>query len=199
MLTCTITRRAALAVVFTLMAGGAAAQFRADPTFDLNGLKVDVASRVAEGASTTITVTVSAIVPAGTSTATTVTVEVNEVAHGTGDATSEPDDVILNPGTAPLSFPANTTSGDVTRQVSGTIPLQTIGDPDAEDETVVLEVRTSGGLSITDEPGKTLTIDDDEVQSYVLALAAGAAPREGAGAFDVQVRAVPAHVDETKI
>ena len=47
------------------------------------------------------------------------------------------------------------------------------------------------------EPRRTVTLDDDEVQSYVLAQAPGAAPREGAP-FDVVVSAEPAHVDDSK-
>ena len=188
---------ALLAAVFALAAGEAAAQLTADGTFDGNGLKVDVAPRVTEGASTTITVTVKASVPANTP-ATPVTVTVAaEPKDGSEGATNEAADISLNPGTATLSFPANTTGSAVTHTVSGTIPLQTNHDPDAEDETVVLAVDASGGLSIGDEPRRTVTIDDDETQAYVLALAPGAAPREGA-AFDLTVSAIPVHVDNSK-
>ena len=56
-----------LGVVFALGSGEAAAQvLTPDSTFDGNGLKVDVAARVTEGASTTITVTVKASVAANT-------------------------------------------------------------------------------------------------------------------------------------
>ena len=48
---------AALVAVFALGAGEAAAQLTADNTFDGNGLRVDVAARVTEGANTPITVT----------------------------------------------------------------------------------------------------------------------------------------------
>ena len=193
-----------LAVVLALGSGEAAAQLTPDNTFDNNGLKVDVASRVAEGTSVTITVTLKASVAAGTATATPVTVTVDTEQKGQNNATNEDTDVVLNPGTATLDFPANTTSNAVTHEVRGTIPLQTIHDPDAEDETIVLAISASGnGFSITagdqsgQEPWKTVTLDDDETQSYVVALAPGAAPREGAP-FDVVVRAAPAHVDDSK-
>lgn len=48
-----------------------------------------------------------------------------------------------------------------------------------------------------EEPRRTVSLDDDETQSYVLALAPGAAPREGAP-FEVTVRADPVHVDDSK-
>ena len=197
-------RAAVLAVVFALGGGEAAAQLTLDSTFDGNGLKVDVAERVAEGASATITVTMKASVDADTATATSVIVSVSAEAKGSEGATNEPADVSLNPGTATLSFPANTTSDAVTREVSGTILLQTNHDPDAEDETVVLAVSASGGTISIDpgsqsdeEPRQTVAVDDDETQSYVLALAAGASPREGMP-FDVVVSADPAHVDDSE-
>ena len=194
---------AALAVVFAFGGGEAAAQLTADDTFHGNGLKVDVAEQVTEGANATIAVTLKASVAANTASTTTVTVSV-EVRHGAEDATSEPADVSLNPGAAMLTFPANTTGSAVTREVSGTILLQTNHDPDAEDETVVLAISASGGrLSIRagvgagDEPLRMVTVVDDETQSYVLALTPGAAPREGAP-FDVMVRADPEHEDGSK-
>ena len=193
-----------LVVVFALGGGEAAAQLTPDNALDGNGLKVEVAARVAEGTSATIAVTVKASVAAGTASATPVTVTVELEPHGLHGATNEDTDVILNPGTATLSFPANATSNAVTHEVSGTIPLQTVHDPDAEDETIVLATgATGGGLSIGagsgpgDEPRQTVVLDDDETQSYVLALATGAAPREDAP-FDVEVRADPAHVEDSK-
>ncbi len=193
-----------LAVVFALGSGEAAAQLTPDNTFDGNGLKVEVAERVAEGTTATITVTLKASVAANTATTTPVTVTVSAEQHGDHGATNEDTDVVLNPGTATLDFPANTTSSAVTHEVSGTIPLQTIHDPDAEDETIVLAIEASGGgFSIAagdqagDERRQTVTLDDDETQSYVLALAPGAAaPREGAP-FNVTVRADPDHVDDS--
>ena len=193
-----------LAVVFALGGGEAAAQLTLDNTLDGNGLKVEVADRVAEGTSTAITVTVKASVDANTASATPVTVTVRVEDHGDHGATSESTDVILNPGTTTLDFPSNTTGSAVTHEVSGTIPLQTIHDPDAEDETIVLAVEASGGgFSIAagrgsgEEPRHPVILDDDETQSYVLALARGEAPREGAP-FDIVARADPAHVDDSK-
>ena len=187
-----------VAVAFCALGGGeAAAQLTPDNTFHGNGLKVEVARRVAEGASTTIAVTLKASVVASTPSTTSVTVTVALEPKPRHDATNEDTDVVLNPGTAMLDFPANTTSSVVTHEVSGTIRLQTIHDPDAEDETIVLAIEASGGgFSIVPgsppdaEPRQTVTLDDDENQSYVLALAPGAAPREGAP-FDVVVRADP--------
>ncbi len=190
-----------LAVVFALGTGEAAAQLTADSTFSGNGLRVDVAARVTEGANITIAVTLKASVAAGTASATLVTVTVDAEPHGSEGATSESADVSLNPGTATLSFPANTTGSPVTHEVGETVLLQTNHDPDAEDETVVLAIGASGGgISIAagsgsgDEPRRTVALDDDETQSYDLVLASGAAPREGAP-FEVTVRADPAHVD----
>ena len=193
------TWAAALAVAFTLAGGEAAAQLTPDGTFDDNGLKVDVTEAMAEGASATITVALKAGVAANTESATPVTVTVVVVQHGQHGATAENTDVVLNPGTTTLSFPANATGSAVTHEVSGTVLLQTSHDPDAEDETVVLEIGASGGgLSIADEPRHTIALDDDETQSYVLALAPGATPREGATPFGVTVSAEPAHVDGSK-
>ncbi len=194
-----------LAVVFTLGTGEAAAQLIPDNTFDGNGLQVEVESEpVAEGESVTITVTLKASVTAGTASATPVTVTVEVEPKGSGDATAEVADVSLNPGTATLTFPANTTGSAVTYEISGNVLLQTNHDPDAEDETIVLAVSASGGdISIAagggpgEEPLRNVTLDDDETQSYTLALAPGAQPREGR-AFEVTVRAVPAHVDDSK-
>ena len=61
---------ASLAAVFALGGGEAAAQLTADSTFDGNGLRVDVAERVAEGANAPIAVTLRASVAAGTESAT---------------------------------------------------------------------------------------------------------------------------------
>ncbi len=197
---------ALLAVVFLLGGGDAAAQLTLDDTLDDNGLKVDVTPRVvAEGTSATIAVTMRASVAPNTASTTPVTVTVTVEPHGQHGATSESTDVVLNPGTTTLSFPANTTGGAVTHEVGGTIPLQTIHDPDAEDETIVLAIAaTSNGVSIApgsqpgQEPRLPVILDDDETQSYVLALVPGAAPpREGAP-FNVAVRADPAHVNDSK-
>ena len=130
---------AVLAVVFALGGGEAAAQLTPDNTFHGNGLKVEVPAQVAEGTSATIAVTLKASVDANTPSATPVTVTVAVESHDQHGATNESTDVILNPGTTTLSFPANTTSSPVTHEDSGTIRLQTIHDPDAEDETIVLE------------------------------------------------------------
>ena len=177
-------------------AAEAAAQLTADSTFDRNGLKVDVAERVTEGASATITVTVKASVAAGTRTTTTVTVTVSAQSKGVDGATNEGRRRQSESRyRATLSFPANTTSGPVTREVSGRIVLQTNHDPDAEDETVVLAITADGGISISsgsgtgEEPVRPVTLDDDEDQSYILASAPGAgSPREGVP-FDVVVSA----------
>ena len=106
-----------------------------------------MATRVSEGANAPVSVTLKASVPDGTASTTPVTVTVEVELHGSGDATAEVADVSLNPGTATLTFPANTTGGAVTHEISETILLQTNHDPDAEDETVVLAVSASGGGS----------------------------------------------------
>ena len=141
--------------------------------------------------------TLKASVAAGTASATPVTVTVEVEPHGSGDATAEAADVSLNPGTATLTFPANTTGAAVTHEISEAVLLQTNHDPDAEDETAVLAVSAEDGGVNIDEPLRTVTLDDDETQSYTLALSPGAPPREGR-AFEVTVRAVPAHVDDSR-
>ena len=128
-----------LAVVFTLGPGEAAAQLTPDNTLDDNGLRVDVDAQVTEGANTPVSVTLKASVPDGTASATPVTVTVEVEPKGSSeDATAEAADVSLNPGTAILTFPANTTGSAVTHEIRETVLLQTNHDPDAEDETVVL-------------------------------------------------------------
>ena len=79
--------------------------------------------------------------------------------------------------------------------------MQTNHDPDAEDETVVLAVSASGGVDLEagsgtgEEPLRPVTLDDDETQSYTLALAPTVSSREG---HACEVSAIPAHVDDSK-
>ncbi len=74
-------------------------------------------------------------VAANTMSATPVTVRVEVEPHGRHGATNEATDVVANAGRTTLTLPPNRTSTAVTREVTGTIPLQTIRDPDAEEKT----------------------------------------------------------------
>ena len=80
---------------------------------------------------------------------------------------------------------------------------------DAEDEQVKWTIHVEpGGLHVSAatnaalimeaaDADKGIKIEDDETQTYVLALAAGASPREDAP-FDVEVSAVPDHAGDSK-
>ena len=133
-----LTWAAALTVVFALGSGGeAAAQLTPDNTFDGNGLKVDEAARVVEETSAT-NGNREGQCPRRHRLGHPRDRQRRRGPHGEHGATNEVTDVIPNPGTMTFTFPANTTGSAVTHEVTGTIPLRTIHDPDAEDQTVVL-------------------------------------------------------------
>ena len=198
----------ALAAIVLLAAspGTAQAQLTATDDFGEGGVKVEVPKTVTEGNSATITISASADVAVDTSESDrTVAVEVTLPTAGTGDDTREDQDAQFNPGgnttTVMLVFGANPapTTGDGEAKigvvVSKTISLQTTQDPDAEDENVVLNASASGGLTPTIDP-KSITIDDDEPQTYVFKVATTPKPTEGT-AIAVTLRADPAHVDDS--
>ena len=162
---------------------------------------------VVEGESATITVTGKASIPIGTA-ATTVTLTVTATSDILGDDTE--NDVSQNLGTvATLSFPANTADGAevVTATRSATLIVQTHQDADAEDETITLGYNLAGHTGLNNEDGlgpltegatnpMSFKIDDDETQTYVLAVSpASQKPKEGTG-VTVSLSAMPAHEDD---
>ena len=185
-------------VLLAASAGTASAQITA---------KVDP---VAEGDSARITFTAKATIEPGAEAGSiTVTVGHAESADGTHEAA----DVVGNPGTAELRFPAGEAEGaDAENKlvtITGTAVLQTTHDPDAEDETVVLTymIATSSGFTepngqvdstqaLTAPADESFTIKDDETQTYVLAVSpASHKPTEGTG-VTVSLSAMPAHEDD---
>ena len=170
-------------VVFALGASEAAAQ-----------ITVDVVEEVAESASATIEVTADVSI-AVNAPAVDLVVTVSFDASGT----NEDADVVLNPsGVITLAIPAG--EGDPTEAtVTGSVTLQTTQDPDAEDEDVVLAFALTGaatgadGASVAAPANATITIEDDETQTYVLSNSED--PTENQ-AITITVTAVPAHVDD---
>ena len=190
----------AAAVLLAASSGTAYAQkITATDNFGEGGVKVEVPKTVAEGNSATITISASAAVDVGTALnarKVTVTLTLNEADGAQGQA--EDEDALFNPsGEVALVFPANpapTTGAGVvkTSVVTRTISLQTTHDPDAEDEKVGMTVLVTGALTSTIGP-QNITIDDDETQTYVLAVNTKE-PKEAA-AINVSLRADPAHED----
>ena len=173
-------------VVFALGAGQAAAQITAD-----------VADEVAESASATVEVTAK-VARALNDAAVDLVVTVSIDSSGTNEDT----DAVLNPdGVITLAIPAGPTEGDPTEAtVTGSVTLQTTQDPDAEDEDVVLAFALTGsatgadGQAVAAPANATITIEDDETQTYVLSHSDD--PIEGQ-AITITVTAEPAHVDDS--
>ena len=189
----------AAAVLLAASSGTAYAQLTATPNYGEGGIKVDVPKTVAEGNSATITISASAAVDVDTlPTRRTVTVKLTLTDTESNPGQAEAEDALFNPsGVVDLVFPANPkpAGGDgaaKTSVVTRTISLQTTHDPDAEDETVGMTVLVAGAL--TSKIGaQNITIDDDETQTYVLAVTTKE-PKEAA-AINVSLRADPAHED----
>ena len=194
---------AMLGVVFALGAGSAAAQ-----------ITVEAANKgkVTEGGSLTLTVKVTADRAAGVLASADVVVEAQQATGSTTPAattaqTAETQDVIFNPASTTINFPARQSddpAADV--EMSGTITLQTSDDPDAEDEVVEVIFTITNAGNLTEADGSTplaapaaatpVTIEDDETQTYVLMLNPGETPKEG-GDFDLTLKADPGHVDDS--
>ena len=189
----------AAAVLLAASSGTAYAQLTATPNYGEGGIKVDVPKTVAEGNSATITISASAAVDVDTSPARrTVTVKLTLTDTESNPGQAEAEDALFNPsGVVDLVFPANPkpAGGDgaaKTSVVTRTISLQTTHDPDAEDEKVGMTVLVTGALTSKIRP-QNITIDDDETQTYVLAVTTKE-PKEAA-AINVSLRADPAHED----
>ena len=187
-----------MAVVFALVAVEAGAQ-----------VGISAPDTVTEGHTATISVTVRGYIPAGAS-PDTGSVRLDLDAE-TGATLAESNDATMS-GPFTFSVPANPSSTDKRAyESSGTIVVQTAHDVDAEDEQVkwTINLVDDGGLQVSAasdntnritvaaDADKGIKIVDDETQTYVLALAAGVSPREGAP-FNVVVSAVPDHAGDSK-
>ena len=188
-------------VLLAASAGTASAQITA---------KVD--KEVAEGDSVSITFTAKATIEPGDD-AGSITVVVGH-ADTTAGASHEGEDVVGNPGTAELRFPAGEDDEDGAENklvtVTGTAVLQTTHDPDAEDETVILIYTfEAGGLAppdgqeetpqtLTEPANGSVTIKDAQTQNYVLTLSSSSAKAEEGDDVTVSLKADPAHVDDAK-
>ena len=194
----------ALAAIVLLAASSGTAQAQLTPTTDAGyegGVKVTVPKTVAEGSSSTITVSVKADVQAdSTLDQRTVTVTLAVDADATGHS-AEGQDTQFNPsGVATLIFPANNTPEDgvtpdpVTHTLTKSVSLQTTQDPDAEDEVVGLSVDVTDGL-LSEVADKSIKIEDDETQTYVFKVTTED-PEEGMP-IGVTLRADPVHVNDS--
>ena len=186
---------ALLAAVFALGGGEAGAQ-----------VDIEAPDAVTEGRTATISVMVKGYIPAGAAAATGSVMLVPETSSEPG--AHEANDATMS-GPYTFSVPANSSSTDKRAyQSSGEIVVQTAHDVDAEDEQLKWTIELNeGGLHVSATNNTLITeaadadrgikIEDDETQTYVLALAVGASPREGAP-FDVVVSAVPDHAGDSK-
>ncbi len=167
-----------------------------------------IAESVTEGDVVTVTVTAEVQYPDSTAvTAGAITMTLTPSAAGSdADNTYEATDISLNPATVSLSYPARaaTATGTMDRTLTGTVRVATIDDPDAEDEKVSFTFDSLAGVgSLTDQEGAALavptfddplTIEDDETQTYVLAITGDDDLSEGEDPT-VSLKAVPAHED----
>ena len=175
------------------------------------GVTVTGPTTVNEGETATYTVTVTGYVPANTATSTDVVVTLATPASDGSDgavAGEVAEDLNLAIGVAArINFPANTSTTGVLYTRSGTAIIGANHDLDAEDEkftwgapaltTNHLETTAAGSTALpapaTGFP-TTLTIKDDETQSYDLTLNAGQTPDEGEP-INLTLTANPAHVN----
>ena len=188
---------ASFGVVFALGAGSAAAQLLAvDSDFTI------AVDDVTEGDAVRITVTLAASVNANVNTATAVTVSVSVINRQDGPNTEAEDgDRTFNGAdTFMLTFPANETANATDKMTkSGSVLLQTLHDVDAENEDLTVDATLSGGGINPDAEEMNIVIEDDEDQTYVLALSpASRRPREG-DMVTVSLEAEPAHVQGSEL
>ena len=198
------------AIVLLASAGTASAQIT------ITGPAKDT---VMEGDDITYNVTVKGTVPGGTSAGTfTLTLATPTGAGGTGSTDGEAGDIAsqggaTNFGAIDLTVAANDAAGATDRAFSGsgTISGRTIHDDDAENErfTLSFTVDSAGGIEVdgaaialpTSGVPNQLIIDDDEEQTYELALASGQtganAPNEGGAAINVNLTAKPPLIQNT--
>ena len=165
---------------------------------------------VAEGDSATVTVTLKGMIPAGVEnnpadamTATVVATIVPGTPTTTATAGENEDINTSQLGlTATFMIPANAALSPVAYSATRTIRVQTLQDLDAEDEVFNWSfVLNQGGLIDADDDPiaeasgspTTLTIEDDETQSYDLTTDDDDAKEGQAETVTVTVTANPAH------
>ena len=191
----------AAAVLLAASSGTAWAQVTGVVSHGEGGVLITKPSKVSEGETATISVSVMGSVAAGAD-ATTVMVTLAGLADqvgntNTGATEAEDTDFSFYPsdGALEFEFPAGPASGSArtyTRRAS--LDLDTTYDRDAEDEYVTLTVATeelTGNPTITN---KTITIDDADTQTYTMNLVRRDIYIEG-GMINVELEAEPAHVN----
>ena len=195
-------------VVFALGAGVASAQLSAP----------DV--EVTEGNIANITVTVEVAVAEGASDGS-FTVTAGPAAVGTDGTTHEATDLAVGEPVLTLETPQgpaddgdDETNLTTMATLTGTIRVQAVqGDDDAEDEELTISLVVAGvptgvtsqvdenadaTLDALADHAVTLTIKDDETQTYVLALDPDDQELEEGDLVTVSLTAVPAHEDNAK-
>ena len=199
----------AAAVLLAASSGTAQAQVTGVSSHGEGGVLVTMPSTVSEGETVTISVSVMGTVDPGDE-AQEVTVTLSaldpQVARtGVPSSTAaEDNDFSLYPsntdddGVLTLEFPAVASGGRATVYTRrGSIELDTTYDRDAENEYVTLTVVTvsnelAGGPTGADLT-KTITIDDEDTQTYTMNLRRRDTYIEG-GDINVELEAEPAHV-----
>ena len=196
---------------YLLTALAAAVLLAASPGTASAQVEATLAGELAEGAAADITVTAEISIPeAGAAGTVTITAAVAAVAAA--GTTHEADDVVLARPALVFTYPAGpaddsdtNTSLTTDMTFSGTIPVQAVhGDDDAEDEVTSITVTPvvvggavgKDGVALAAPAALPLTVKDDETQTYVLSLPAGATPTENT-TISVTVAAVPPHEDES--
>ena len=195
----------ATAVLLAASSGTALAQVTGVTSHGDRGVLVSVPSKVTEGETATINVSVMGTV-AVDATATTVMVtitpldtQVEKGANGPFEAEDNdfslyPRDATTGAAEVELEFPAGPASGSAASYTRrDTIELDTTYDRDAEDEYVTFTVMVSSLTTGPSEFQKTTTIDDADTQNYVMNLRRRDTYVEG-GTITVELEAEPAHV-----
>ena len=184
-------------VVFALGGGSAAAQLAAvDSDFTI------AVDDVTEGEAARITVTLHASVNANVNTATAVTVSVSVINRQDGPNTqAENGDRTFNGAdTFMLTFPANETANATDKMTkSGSVLLQTLHDIDAENEDLTIDATLAGGGVNPNAEEKNIVIEDDEVQTYVLALSPASQKAKEGDMVTVSLKAEPSHVQGSEL
>ena len=185
-------------------------------------ITVDVPKTVNEGDNATVTVNVSGYIQSGVAgEEITVMLNVGEAtdadaiaaAGATAGDTGEWNDSLAPDVTIPAAVAPQSGSRRVT--ASRSFVVQTLHDPDAENEALTFTVNVSGGGGLVDAPGGNaqpigvvfngkpgiigdnrdmVIVDDDETQDYKLTLVTPN-PTEEVGPIQVTLTADPAHDD----
>ena len=153
------------------------------------------ANTVTEGETATYTVSVKGYIPANTGSPTDAVVNLGgftaegvAIAGTTAGEVSDLSTVAQNPRSVTFALAANNTDAAVAFSATGTITIQTLQDDDAENERWAFTPTLTGDLdsdaanadaALAAGAPTMLIIDDDETQTYVLALSpASRSPRK---------------------